>query len=241
MSQLSHRQRIAHIRNLGSTAIEYISELSVWLMPIVASLSLFSEMTHRQNSLVSSGLGGTLAAVAVELCALSFMHTALSLFNQERLVPFGLMLAAIVVYILTIATVTIGHFMWPELARTFTPIALSIIALLSALCASFRANYLSGDEPVTASPVDPGVTLDPGQKQAVEPVPVNLNRVDEVPQSPEPTHHQAAQLRAKGLIWSRIADELGVSLSTAKRWARSAELVDEPAGSTAYVNGSEPQ
>lgn len=144
----SLNQIVYTIRGYGYILIEFISEVTVWLMPLVAMISLLSELAGLEQTLISKFYISIFVALVIELVALAFIHTTIALFVNKFYVQFSFMVIAIILYILIVMTISLGRHIeifqdGTTISRIFLPVLLSTLAILSALNASFRANYLS--------------------------------------------------------------------------------------------------
>lgn len=213
-------------------AIEALAKIVAWLAPLVTGV-LIADALH---ALAYSWPVAILYAFVIEALAVAFISTAAFFFSEwwGRLPAVGAFAVAavcVIAYVAIALPVVTVIKAAPELGWV-VPAGGVVLSLLSGVIVAVRSNWTKYE--ITHAPKRAARRR---KKTANEPVnkPVlnqsdderaaNLSRANDARTPSQADYQRAAQLRAEGLSWPQVGQEIGKSASTAKRWAANAEPV----------------
>jgi len=222
--------------------VDVAVKIVVWLMPFFTAILLTLAL---QAALGLALWAAIVGAAVIELMGLAAMHTMMGYFyewkgEQPAKVNFLLTAGCVLGYIASAFTialfiklppeVTIQDVSLSEVGKMLVPPLAVILSMLSALIGSIRAStYKSrvlgvGQKQIirkpTSRPSGGPVRKRPDLRQTNDESLANLEQANEVRQPAQADYDLAYQLKyVEGLTWPQVAEQLGRSESTAKRWA----------------------
>jgi hypothetical protein len=221
--------------------VDVAVKIVVWLMPFFTAILLTLAL---QAALGLALWAAIVGAAVMELMGLAAMHTMMGYFyewkgEQPAKVNFLLTAGCVLGYIASAFTialliklppeVTVQDVSLSEVGKMLVPPLAVILSMLSALIGSIRAStYKSrvlgvGQKQTFRKPTSRAskpVRKRPDLRQTNEERMANLEQANEVRQPAQADYDLAYQLKyVEGLTWPQVAEQLGRSESTAKRWA----------------------
>lgn len=237
---------LTFLDELEAVGAEVASKLAPWLAPLLSAVVVGRAVMaapFNWPTWLAWLTGG-----AIELSGIATLNTALLLWSyrteqpddrKPSAIPLALAILCALGYLATALALTVVLKILPG----FEVLAYGlfvVLALTSAVNLTLRRDHMRR---VAPKPVKPAVTRPksangpvkkPVTQQTPEEARANLERANEARQPTQEDFDRAAMLRAEGMTWPQVAQALGRSETTAKRWAG---LGEQPTAVVVSRNG----
>ena len=214
---------------------EVASKLAPWLAPLLSSVVVAQAVTGKPFEW--SWWQAVLLGATVELMGLATLSTAMMIYshrqqqadNKPPLTPLLLALAGVVVYMATVAAITVllKVPVLTDYAEWISPlvfVGILMLAITASVNLTVRRDHYRLVHPQKSAQT--GRRRKPTNKrpadQTREEKLANLDRANDARRPTQADYNYAARLRGEGYTWPEVAGKINRSPSTAKTWAGKA-------------------
>ena len=233
-----------HLDSAETIGAEIASKLAPWLAPLLSAVVVGQAVLKPPFSWAM--WQAVLLGATLELMGIAVLSTAMLLYSYRTrqpsdrkppVMPFVLSVGSVAVYALTVASITVALKLpvlagYGEWVIPFVYIGVLLLAIVSAVNLTIRRDhYRLTQQPKPATKPRKLTAKQTSRKrptdQSGDERLANLAAANAKRQPSQADYNRAAHLRAEGLTWGAVADEIGRSVTTAKAWAGKAEETDQ--------------
>lgn len=227
--------------SLEVLAIEILTKVMIWVTPIMAGVLIYMSLVDLDYPPAVAFL----IAFVLEALGLAFMNTSVSYFYkwQGQVSPLINFVGSVVCsmgYFATAIMIALVVKLFPAWAVVVPGLAV-VLSALSAVVGGIRSNTQKSDllsesakprrtrkKRANDSPSD-SLNVRPDEQTTAQRL-ANLERANAQRGGTPADYARAAHLKAEGLTWAEVAGSMGVSESTAKRYAEKAPQLNGVGG-----------